>query len=168
MLGDLAEIVFLGEEPRYEGHAASRAVGVLVRGIGLIHEIGHSVLSPLRSRGEISECIITKHSCAPSRESFTGIKTAKVSSHRTFAQLCLEQRGYTLRTAEGCADLNRIARRVIATHMIGAAGSVRTAIECEDNHTHSSALGAKNSVVGLDDSVGILDEILCILRRRLS
>src|SRR6266481_10185315 len=46
--------------------------------------------------------------------------------------------------------------------MIRTAGSIGAAIEREDDHTYSSALGSKHIVVCFDDSISILDQVLGI------
>ena len=52
--------------------------------------------------------------------------------------------------------------------MVGAAGSVGRVAKSENNYADRTSGGAKNSIIGGDDAIGIVQQILRVLQSRLA
>ena len=166
--GDLLQTVPLADQPGEERHAAAGAVGVLIGVVGLADEVWFAILRPLRCRCEIGKRIVADHGCAPPRESFAGAYAAQVAIHRALTEFGFKQGGDAVRVAEGSTDLDGGSRCVIAAHVVGAAGAVGSATQGENNDADGASGSAEDYVVGGHHAIGIVDQILSVLQRRLA
>src|SRR6266853_5838591 len=69
--------------------------------------------------------------------------------------------------AIGRAYIDRCARRIVTTHMIGSARPVGRAVKCEDDDTDWSAGRTEELIVRANYPISVIEQVLCVLQARL-
>jgi len=160
---DLLQAVSLADHPGEKRHTAACAVGTLIGILGLVDEVGHAIGDPLRGGGEVGERVISNHRGTPARHSFPGALAAEVSVHRALAQFCLKQGRDSIRVPIGNVHLDGVAGSVVAAIVVGAAGPVGGTAEGKEDYADGASGGAEQTVIGLDHTIGILEQVLGVL-----
>ena len=162
------ESVALADQPGQECHPAAGAVRVLVGIIGLVDEIWLAVLRPLGRGGEVGQGVVADEA-AHQRESASPV----LKPHRfPFIEHSLSSAS---NRAETRIELPKDAQHfdggssdVVAAHVVGAAGAIGGTAESEHDHADRAASRAEDSVVGGDDAIGVVEQILSILQAGLA